>query len=260
MEGIDTQQTPEPSGQSVEPTPVTEQVSEQVVTTEAIPPPAQLTPEEIEERAFQRTASWTGRELKKFQDSILQSIGEQISRIPRPEVNTAPPPSTIDTSTLLENPSHVLGQFVRREDIPKILNETVQNNTRAEQQFRTDVIKSAADIMDSNPLFADKELGNEVANEIIKTLGTIDRRLDKDVAGELLVTRAVTNIVRNRAQAGKPNALSGNRPAGPGNGTLKAPAPPQAKIIPIKLDPQAERIAAMFGNTTEDIQRHLGKQ
>ncbi len=68
-----------------------------------IEPPKVLTPEEIEERAFQRSASWMGRREKEFSYNILRNVtqvlDQRLSQL-RPE---APDPKT-DLATIFDNP------------------------------------------------------------------------------------------------------------------------------------------------------------
>lgn len=267
-EVVDTQAPPESSGQVQEPTQEAEVTEQAGVTAPAEPEqvnaPPQLTPEQIEERAFQRTASWTGRELKKFSDDILGNIRQEIAQFRQAQQPAPALPDKIDAAALLENPDQVLQQrgYVRAADIPRIINETYANQTAAEKRYTTDVSVSAGAIMQADPMFdgeEGKKLATEAMEEVAKIYGTIDRRLPPEVAADLLVNKAVANVARKRAQV-RLNPLAGNRPLGPGNGTLKAPPPAQSKAAPIKLDPAAAKIAAMFGNSDKDASELLSKR
>jgi hypothetical protein len=263
MEG-DTQGLPADAGQVAEPLTGTEPSESSFSTSsnepvDVIPDPApavpvapdpatprQMTPEEIEERAFQRTASWTGRELKKFSDVILQNIEARLPRAPA----SSPPPST-DPATMLENPDGWL-----RSALPGMMREEASRQQQAEQNFNTELIRQAAATMDSDPLFADKNLGNAVVSEIQKNFNNVNRTLHPEVAAQLLVSTALANVVRQNALR-RSNGLAGNRPATGPIGTVTPPANTTAKPAPIKIDDMTKRIASYFGNTPEQIQEML---
>ena len=220
----------------------------------------QLTPDQIEERAFQRVASWMGRREKETRDAILSNVSQLLDqRLPRQHSEQSPViDSKIDAATLLDKPGEVLSQLLRTE-VPKIINETHRQQTQAEQQFTIDFIRNAGSMMDSDPLFSGKEgreLGNEVVQEVLKAHGAVDRNLHPSVAAQLIVNQAVANVVRKRAGV-KTNAFAGKQPAGKGYGTVNSPPAPAQKTTPIKLDSVAASIAKYFGNTEKEIQEFL---
>ncbi len=228
---------------------------------EVQPLPRKLTPEEIEERAFQRTASWTGRELKQFGDNILRNVTQvledRISRMPKGNYSDTPPPATIDPAAFLENPGQALRSmgYVPASEIPKILHQEIGRQTQADQRFNSDLIQHTAGLMDSDPLFEGdegKKLGAEVIAEIQKGFTGVDKRLPATVAGQLLLSGSIANVIRRRTRV-RTNPLAGNKPVGPGNGTISPPARTPAKEPAIKLDDMAKKVASWFGNTDEDI-------
>jgi hypothetical protein len=251
-EAVDTPATPEPSGQPAEPTP--EPAAEPEPTPEPTPTPEpqprQLTPEEIEERAFQRTASWMGRREKEFGDSILRNVTQAIdNRLAEFGRTATPPASTLDPATFLENPEQAL-----RSLVPKILHEEVNRHTKSEQSFNTELIRQAAGLMDSDALYQGDEgqkFGAEVVAEIQKNFGTVDKRLPPNVAAQLLVSNAALAVSRKKMGV-RVNPLAGNRPA-TGIGTITAPAAPAVKPKPVKLSVEAQALKKRFGYTDEEI-------
>lgn len=245
----DTQAPPEDSGQVAEP--IAETAPEPETTPEPTPEPVQLTPEEIEERAFQRTASWMGRREKEFSDNILRNVtqvlDQRLSQI-RPE----PAPTPTDVASVFDNPDAWL-----EKSVPKIFEKEITRRSNAEKSFTAEIIRHAGQQMDSDPLFENKEFGNEVIGEIQRNFGSIDKRMPADLAARMLVTDAVTNIYRKKIGT-KQNPFSGNKP-GNVQGTIKAPVKSVAKEPPIKLDNMAKKVAEWFGNTEEDVRKMLGK-
>jgi hypothetical protein len=269
----DTPDAPESAGQQAEPT---TQAAEPEITEQAgvvTPPPdaqvsapaeeqpPQLTADEIirqaEERSFQRTASWIGRRDKDLLDNIGNLIN---SRIPKQQYQPPPQPK-VDPAALLDNPGEALRQmgFVSAADVPRLVHETIGQATAAEQRYNADLIQNAAALMDSDPMFADKNLGNAVVNEIQQSFATIDRRLPPQVAAQLLVNGAVTNIARKATMA-KSNPLAGNKPVSGPMGTVKPPVAPAAKAKPIKLSAETAALAKRWNYSQDDLARVFGTE
>lgn len=170
LDEFDTPSTPPDSG--IEPEPTPEPAPEATIepTTEQEPTPAPApTPEEIirqaEERAFQRTVSWTGRRDKELMDRIGAMIGEiKYAQQNPPLIEKG------DPAALLENPDAYLGSVV-----PKILDREIARRTQAEQTYMSTVIKNAAQIMDTDPLFEDKEFAADTIKEAEKQFAAIDK-------------------------------------------------------------------------------------
>ena len=245
----DTQTTPEPSGQPTEPTPepTPAEPVEPTPEPEPAPEPPQPTPAELaaqaEERAFQRMASWQGRR----EQVLLDSIGNMIRSIqPQQQVQQPANDPQIDAAKFLENPGQALSQMLRTE-VPKIFQETVSTQSRAQQAHTNDVIKNAADIMQSDPLFAGKEnteFGTSVAKYVVENLHTMDRSIPPKLAAKLLVQDAV--LADNRQKAIKGNPLAGNKPVTGPMGTISAPAKQPAKSNPVKLDSATKQMARVL--------------
>lgn len=222
---------------------------------EPVQAPRQLTPEEIEERAFQRAASWMGRRESENTEKILRRVAEIVEPIKRSVPQQQAPAISVDPSQLLEKPGEVIAALME-EQVPRILQRQVTQETAAQNAFFQDTVRHAAAIMDSNPLFHDKTLGNEVVEEIKNNFGKLDRRLPPDTAAQLLVAQSYTNVAARRATTKTP-PLAGNQPQR-GIGTVQAPPAPVNAPKTVKLDADAKRIAEMFGNTDDEIRKWLG--
>lgn len=249
----DTQAPPENPGQVAEPVAETTQETAPpetaVETPPETPPPAPLTAEEIEERAFQRTASWMGRREKEFSDNILRNVTQVLeSRLS--QLQPRPPEPVTEIATVLDNPDAWL-----EKTIPKVLEKERTRVAQANQNFTSEIIRHAGRQMDSDPLFENKELGAEVIAEIQKNFGSVDKRVPPDIAARMLVNDAVTNIYRRKIST-KPNPLAGNTP-GKVVGTITPPARQAPQATPVKLDDMAKKVAAWFGNTDKEISEML---
>jgi len=247
----DTQAPPADTGQVAEP--VAEPTPEPTIETPAPepihePPPVQLTPEEIEERAFQRTASWMGRREKEFSDNILRNVtqvlDQRLSQFQQPKAEPT------DVASVLDNPDGWLERAV-----PKILEKEIGRRTQADQNFTAEIIRSAGSQMDSDPMFENKELGAEVISEIQKHFGSVDKRLPPSIAAERLINNAIKTIYRSKIGT-KINPLANNKP-GNAMGTIKPPARTAPQAPPIKLDDMAKKVASWFGNTDKEISEML---
>lgn len=216
------------------------------------PPPRQLTPEEIEERAFQRVASWMGRRERELQDNVLRNVTHVLdSRLSQFTPQVQPPAApAIDPASFLDDPAQALRAFV-----PRILDEEISKRTTAETQYTSEIVKNSASIMDNSPLFADRELGQEVINEILASLPKMDRSIPPSAAARILVNESYANVVSKRMTKGNP--FAGRQPV-KGHGTItQPPAKAQPKAPGVKLDPVAARVAKWFGNTDEEVNSML---
>lgn len=244
--------TPPDLGQEPEPTP--EPVTLTEPESEPEPEPISLTPEQIieqaSERAFQRMASWQGRRDKELFDNFGNLLDTRLRDI----TPTPSPPLSNSTSPTVFEDSDAWARAV----VPRILNEEVSKRTHAEQTFNTELIRRSAGIMDADPLFTDKVLGNEVVEEIQKNFGLIDRQLSPAIAAQLLVNSAITNVIRKRTMA-KINPLAGNKPITGPMGTIVPSRSTPLKAKPIKLTDEAKKLKEKFGYSEEDIQRVFGE-
>lgn len=223
--------------------PVVKPATEPVVLT---PPP--LSQDEImelaTERAFQRMTTWIGRR----DVALLSNMGREIdARVQR--IVPSPPSRSTEPAEMLEDPDKWA-----RSIVPRIIDEEISKRTQADQSFNTELIRQAVGFMDNDPLFADKELGSEVIGEITKNFGTVDKRFPPTVAAQLLVNKALANVIRQRTFT-KTNPLAANKPIIGPLGTITAPVVAAAKPKPIKLSESAAALAKRWNYSPEDIAR-----
>lgn len=221
------------------------------------PPPAP-TAEEIRrqasEEAFQRVASWIGRRDKDLMDNLGNLIN---SRIPPPQQQPPAPP--VDAAAILERPDAAMQQmgYVKASDIPRIINDTIGQQTAAEQRYNAEVVQQTAALMDADPIFQGEEgkkLGAEAIEEIQKGFRTLDKRLPPQIAAQLLLNGAVAGVSRKRILT-KPNAFAGKTPVKGPMGTVTPPVATPAKAKAPKLSADAAALAKRWGYSEEDISK-----
>jgi len=211
-----------------------------------------LTPEQIVQQTmnqeFQRWATYQGRRDKELLGTFEQLVNQRIAGLRQP----ASTPS--DPATILDNPDAWVTQRIQ-QIAPQVLHNEINRVTAAEQNYTAALIQHAGQMMDGDPLFADKSLGNEVIAEIQKGFGSVNKNLPPNINAQLLISNAVTNIYRRNAGQ-KTNALAGNKGVKVGVGGVKAGTPSKSsKRIIEKLDPDAARLAKMWNYKEEDLQR-----
>jgi hypothetical protein len=215
-----------------------------------VPEPVQLTPEQImaqaEERAFQRMASWSGRRDKELLDTIGGLIDQKFQRTQQIEAEPTEPAS------ILDDPDGWAERKIRQL-APKVMYEEQTRISTADKNYTSALIQNAGRMMDNDPLFADKEFGGQVIEEIQAQFNNINKQLPPDVNAQLLINSAVANIYRKKGV--KTNALSGNTGVKTGVGGIsssgKTPAPAKAP----KLSPDAQRLAQRWNYKAEDLER-----
>jgi hypothetical protein len=226
-----------------------EDTPEQEVVPEE-PPPAQLTPDQIiaqaEERAFQRMTTWIGRRDKELFDHIDQKFNN-VGNIQKTVIEDTEPAS------ILDDPDGWAERKIRQL-APKVMYEEAERVSTADRNYTSTLIQSAGQIMDNDPLFSDKNFGNQVIAEIQQQFGGINKNLPPDVNAQLLINSAVTNLMRKGK--GKGNALSGNTGINtPVGGVGPSMTPPKKAVNVPKLSPDAQRLAQRWNYKTEDLER-----
>lgn len=238
-EGIPPSEPQDPGVEPTEPIEPTEPTEPaEPVEPEPSEPPAQLSPEEIEERAFQRMTSWLGRRDKALLDNMGELIDQRVRKITPEPVSSSP-------DTVFDNPDQWFQSKYQH------MKET---ETQEQINYNNTMFKTAGNLMDTDPLFADQELGKEVIEEVKKIAPTIDRRTPADVAGNLLVKDALVNVYKKRASA-KVNPLGKNTPTKTPLGTITPPAPTPPKGKPLKLSPLATEMAKKWGYKEDDLKK-----
>jgi len=242
-----TEETPgvEPT-ESVEPVEPTEPVEpiEPLEPVEPIEPepPAQLSSDEIIDKAFQKTASWLGR---RDQD-LLQNIGDMIEQ-KTAKVNSEP--ISASPETMLDDPD----QWFQSK-----YSQMQKRETEDQIEYNKTMFRSMGSIMDADPLFADKELGTEVMKEVEKLAPQVDRRLPADAAGNMIVKEALVNVYKKRTEK-KINPLDKNKPIKEPIGGITPPVhvPPKGKAP--KISPMASEMAKRWGYKEDDLKRVFGE-
>jgi hypothetical protein len=134
-----------------------------------------------------------------------------------------------------------------------------ERNTKSVTHINT-TMETVGSLMEADPLYSNKELGNEVVEEIkqlVKT-GKINANVPAIEAGKIALGDALTNVFRKR-QDTKINPLDKNTPANTG-GSLTPPAgAPTPKVKVPKLDELTEKMAKKWGYKEEDLAAIYGE-
>ena len=201
-----------------------------------------MTPEEVAEavsRGTNELKTWIGRRDKDLFDRFGNLIDE---KIPKPRQD----PTEL-SDALLQDPVST---------IRKIVNESQSEDSRKVQNHHSQTFEYLGSMMDSDPLYQDKDLGNDLIEEVKKQFqsGKVDRSLSPRSAASVLHADALANVIRARqgkvALKNKPaSAIGSLSPGVPGGGSkIKAP----------KLSPDVQKLAEKWGYKPEDLARIYG--
>lgn len=245
---VATPQDPAVSADPPEPTPEVPETPETPEVPETPQVPEYLTAAQAQELLDKQAASfqsWLGRRDKE----TLSHIGEIIdARIKE----NKPKESDDEYSTkLLEKPREVIrAEFEAFE----------QERTRKQTTHLNKTMETVGGLMESDPLYADKELGNEVVEEIkhMVQTGKIDHSVSPAAAGKIVLADALSTVFRKR-QNKKTNPLEKNK-AGGGAPNLNPPANPPKKVNVPKLDDYTRRMAEKWGYKEEDLVKLYGEK
>ena len=238
QEVVDTTEAP---AESAEPTEPTEVQAEEPAEEQT---PAYITAEQMQEALSKQDSSfrsWLGRRDKETLNHIGNVINERLA--------TKETPDEI-SSRLLENPRDVIRAEMQAFESERTQKQTTHLNT---------AMDTVGMLMEAEPMFVDKELGNEVVSylgNMVKT-GKIDSSLSPEAAGKVALSDAIVAVFRERAGI-KKNPLSGNSPANIGPG-LKPSVKPTVKAKVPKLDEETAKFAKKWGYSDEDLVRVLGE-
>ena len=201
-----------------------------------------MTPEEVAEavsRGTNELKTWIGRRDKELFDRFGNLIDEKI-----PKAQQDP---TELSDALLQDPVST---------IKKIMDESKSEESRKVQNHHSQTFEYLGNMMDSDPLYEDKELGNDLVEEVKKQFqaGKIDNTLNPQAAASVLHANALANVMRARnskpALKNKPAAGIGNLQPGVPGGSKKPKAP--------KLSPDVQKLADRWGYKPEDLARVYG--
>lgn len=229
--------------------PVTEQdpvenvdpVEPEVETPEA-PEVRYMTTEEVAEAVSRGTndlKTWIGRRDKDLFGEIGTLIDQKI-----PKVQQDP---TELSDALLQDPVST---------IRKIVSESQSEESQKVQHHSSQTFEKLGSMMDSDPLYQDKDLGNDLIEEVKKQFqsGKIDQTLSPSAAASVLHATALSNVMR--ARQSKPSLT--NKPSS-GIGSLAPGVPGGAKKIKVpKLSPDTQKLADKWGYKPEDLARVYG--
>lgn len=231
-ESVETDQT------SQEPT-ETEQQQTQEQT------PAYITAEQLLaelDKRDQSQRSWLGRRDKELTNYITNVIEERLKSQP-----------SMSVEQMAEEFSQKLHENPR-----KVIRAEIEAMTSEQQRFHQKQLSSTLTIignsMESDPLYDDKTLGNEVVDDIKEQVqqGKFDPRLNPEQSGKIMLGNALANVIRKRSRQ-KVNPLAKNKP-GSGSKTLSPPAKtdrPRTKVA--ALDDQTRRMAKHWGYDEESL-------
>jgi len=201
-----------------------------------------MTPEEVAEavsRGTNELKTWIGRRDKELFDRFGNLIEEKIPK-------QIQDPSEL-SDALLQDPVST---------IRKIVNESQSEDSRRLQSHHSQTFEYLGSMMDSDPLYQDKELGNDLIEEVKKQFqsGKIDATLAPKSAASVLHADALANVLRARqgkvALKNKPAAAIGSLAPGAPGGASKIKAP--------KLSPDVQKLADKWGYKPEDLARVYG--
>jgi len=241
-ENVATEQNPAEESQGAE-SPA-EETTETQETTEAAPQfvTAEQMQEFIEQNANQMK-TWIGRRDKE----TFEAIGNRID-----EIKARPAPDNDEMSTrLLENPT---------ETVTSIMESHEREKSQKNQSHINKTLTVAGNVMDSDTLYKDKDLGKEVTAEVKLMFNNnqINMNVNPEEAGRLLIADALSSVMRKR-QGIKTNPLENNQP----QNTAGTITPGSGKTRPVKvpkLDPEAAALAKKWNMKEEDLVRVLGDE
>ena len=248
-EVVDTNEAPAEGAEQTEPTETTEtaEATETTEVAEAVEP-TYITADglaEALETQRQSQQSWQGRRDKDLIAHIGTVINERLTAS-----QNQPSPEDM-SSKLLDNPRETIRSEMDAYNTERTAKETTHFNTAME---------TVGNLMESDPLYTDKDLGGEVVAEVKRLVqtGKILTNIAPADAGKIMLGDALSNVIRTR-QGVKTNPLGGNTPQNT-TGSLNAPSTPAAKKVKVpKLDSLTDKMAKKWGYTPETLEALYGE-
>jgi hypothetical protein len=240
-EVVDTTEAPAEGAEPTEPTEPTD--GEPTEPAE----PVYATMEELQaalEKSQSSIQSWLGRRDKETLTQIGAIIDERLAQ----QQNQLSPDEI--SSKLLDNPRETI-----RSEFEAYENE---RNTKNTMHINT-AMETVGNLMESDPLYADKDLGNEVVAEIkgLVQAGKVSMNVPAEAAGKVILADALSNVMRKRSGQ-KKNPLGQNAPGNTPGGITPPAAPPASKKKMPKLDDITSKMAEKWGYSQEDLDRLYG--
>jgi hypothetical protein len=250
---VDTTQVPADGAGPTEPTDVPDDTPTDTPADVPVDVPPDDTPTYITadhlaealETQRQSQQSWQGRRDKDLIAHIGTVINERLT------ANQNQPSPEDMSSKLLDNPRDVIRSEMDAYNTERTTKETTHFNTAME---------TVGNLMETDPLYTDKDLGGEVVAEVKRLVqtGKILTNIAPADAGKIMLGDALSNVIRTR-QGVKTNPLGGNTPQNT-TGSLNAPSTPAAPKVKVpKLDALTEKMAKKWGYKDEDLSQLYGE-
>jgi hypothetical protein len=189
--------------------------------------------QKLQESIRQGMQSWMGRRDK----DLMAAIAEKMDAIkPKEKV-----------------------EFNFEDPIPQIeqqVKQIISREQKQEQEYLQSVVTAAGMMMESDDLFSDVELGNEVVQVIKSDIGKVKKGVSPDVAAEILVGNALKKVYKARTQQ-KKTALDGKQPT-KGLGTITPSSKKKEPDMP-KLSDKAAELVKRWNMNPEDVKKVLGE-
>lgn len=192
--------------------------------------------QQLEERLFQKMASWTGRR----EQELMKAVGTIIEqRIPKQAVAAEQGAEP----TIYDNPDAWLERKMERKNAEKA------------QFFQKAIMTAAGEVLNNPALAANKQ---DIAREIHAAAPRMRMDLPPEIAGAMLAKEAALNYFTKKA--GQPvNPLAGNKPTGAALGGLKGNSAKTATktSVPKDLSPAAQRYIKWAGLGQEELEGYF---
>jgi hypothetical protein len=244
-EVVDTTEAPAEGVEPTEPTEPTEPVEPEPAEPQE---PAYITADQMSEALGKQDASfrsWLGRRDKDTLSHIGTVIDERLT------ANQSQPSPEDMASKMLDNPRETIRSEMDAYNTERTAKQTTHFNTTME---------TVGTLMESDPLYTDKDLGGEVVEELkrLAQTGKILTNVAAADAGKIMLGDALSNVIRTR-QGVKTNPLGGNTPQNT-PGSLSAPSTPAAPKVKVpKLDALTEKMAKKWNYKDEDLAQLYGE-
>lgn len=183
--------------------------------------------------------SWLGRRDKDLIDAIerkFESKLESVKPKQKEEFNFEDPLPQIET--------HVRNILTQEQ--------------RKEYEYTQSVVNAAGRLMETDDLFEDAELGNEVVEVIKSDIGRIKKNVPPDIAAELLVSNALKKVYKAR-KGQKKTAFDGKKPTGEKLGSVTPSTSTDKKEKMPKMSDLAGRMVKTWNYSPDDVKRILSE-
>lgn len=208
--------------------------------TPPVEPPPEVTPEEKRDHDMK---SWIGR-----RDAEMRTEMDRRDQTLLAEIRGMAPGAPI---TPAEAPDPSL-------DADAWFEHKLQQRVSTEQDYNSKLITVGTALIGQDEVVkANPEMANEIYQEIQSGRVPIMRNVAPEIAAQIAVTQAKSNILTNRMMK-KANPLAGNTPATVPTGGITPPATPSAPAVKLpKMSDLASSAAKRWGMSDEDVAKAL---